>query len=132
LAEGAFPNLQELLISRWIMDGDVYLQELAACIEHRAPCCATLRRVEVFVDQEDLVNLPRLAKALLASLPGLELVRLSGNLPHLEDEVEWKVEGGREALLGLNRAIEALGGSNDEELQGGIKGMLQDLYRARR
>jgi hypothetical protein len=124
LEEGAFPNLRALTIAG---DGLVYLEGLVGCLEGGAKCCKSLQSVSLSIGNDDTVHLPRLSKV-LAGLPGLEHVELSG---HLSLRPTWRVEGGREALLELTRVIGGLSSDNSEQLQSRILGVLRDLYTER-
>jgi hypothetical protein len=106
LVEGTFPAVQTLdLESGW-----PYAQELAASLD-RAPCRATLRRVELSIPEADLVCLPRLVHV-LAGLPGLEHVRLWYWPPDA-----WEVEGGRDVLLRLSGVLAGVEGGDQQGLR---------------
>jgi hypothetical protein len=125
LAEGAFHNLRALTITG---DQLPYLEDLVGSLEGGAQCCKTLQSVSLEIHHDDTVHLPRLGKV-LAGLPGLEHVELSGYLPDLR--LFWRVKGGREALLELSRVIGGLISDNSEQLQSRIRGVLGDLYAER-
>jgi hypothetical protein len=127
LAEGAFPNLRALTTAG---DRLVYLEGWVGCLEGGAQCCKTLQSVSLSIEHDDdTVQLPRLSRV-LAGLPVLEHVKLSGYLPD-EEGPSWRVEGGREALLELTRVIGGLSSDNSEQLQSRIMGLLKDLYMER-
>jgi hypothetical protein len=137
LARGAFPSLRTLSFTgkeQTCVDDEPYLEELVASLQDGWPCCTTLVRVELDVHCYDLAHLPRLVAA-LAGLPRLEYVGLAGYvrelaaLDHLDGKKDWRVEGGREVLLGLRAVLAGLEGTdNQEELQSSIRGVLHDLY----
>jgi hypothetical protein len=121
MAEGAFPNLEDLKC--WISK-ELYLTELTAIIENGVPCCATLRRVELEITCDDLLYLPRLVQV-LARLPQLEHVALCGGY----HSGAWRVEGARDALSELSKVLAgAQGITSPDELTKEIQRILLERY----